>query len=294
MNFSIGDFQVHHLPCENFRLDGGAMFGVVPKILWERTNPPDELNRIQMTSNCLLITDGKVRIILETGLGSLKNKKFEMMYAIEGKSLDEVLSEKGFSPTEIDLVILSHLHFDHCGGAVRENREGHFSPAFPNAVYCVQKREIEAAMNSNERTKASYVRHTFEPLVVSGLLREFDGEAEVYPGISLIVAEGHSEGMQCTLVKSGDETLFFAADLFPLKEHVHLPVIMSYDLFPLKTLETKRRMLARALKEKWYTVFVHDKNTPFGYIEEKDGKYSVQALREKQAKKGDYGSDPRT
>ncbi len=294
MNFSIGDFQVYHLQCENFRLDGGAMFGVVPKVLWERTNPPDEKNRIQMTSNCILVTDGKVKIILETGLGSINNRKFSAMYAVEGKSVETVLGEKGFSADEIDYVILSHLHFDHCGGSVHESKEGSFLPAFPNAVYCAQKSEIEAAMNTNERTKASYVRHTFEPLVTSGLLREFNGAEEVYPGISLIVAEGHSEGMQCTLVKSGDAALFFSADLFPLKEHVHLPVIMSYDLFPLKTLETKRRILSLALAEKWCMVFAHDTDTPFGYIEEREGKYGVQPLKEKGIQRGDHGSDPRT
>lgn len=254
------------------------MFGVVPKTLWQRTNPSDDMNRIRMTSNCLLLTDGKVKIVLETGMGSKEGGKFENIYAVEGESIDKVLGARGIAAGEIDYVILSHLHFDHCGGAVRISGRGEYVPAFEKAIYFVQKKELEAALNSNERTRGSYLRHDFEPLQKAGQLRVLDGDSEIYPGISIFIAEGHTEGMQCTLVQSGDKKLFFSADLFPLEEHVSLPTIMSYDLFPLATLQTKKKILPRALREQWLMTFTHDPDIPFGYLEEKDGKIKVRPL----------------
>jgi len=262
--------------CEDFRLDGGAMFGIVPKVLWQRTNPSDDRNRIRMTSNCLLVTDGKVKIIFETGLGSQEDRKFVNIYAVTGESMDHMLKAKGVAAEEIDYVILSHLHFDHCGGAVRTGSKGDLVPTFPNAVYFIQKRELEAALNPNERTKGSYLKHTIEPLLKAGQVREIEGDSEIYPGISVFIAEGHTEGMQCSLIGNPHEKLFFSADLFPLKEHVNLPTIMSYDLFPLTTLQTKKKILPKALQEKWCMVFTHDPDTPFGFLEEKEKKIGIR------------------
>ncbi|MEW5806308.1 MAG: MBL fold metallo-hydrolase [Acidobacteriota bacterium] len=254
------------------------MFGIVPRTLWERTNPPDEKNRIKMTSNCLFITDGRIKALVEAGLGARKDSKFRDIYAVEGQSIDIKLAELGVDPEDIHVVILSHLHFDHCGGAVRiaGRKNGEFIPTFPKAIHFIQKKELDAAFNPNEKTRASYIRHNFEPLLKAKQVKRIDGDCEIYPGLSVFIADGHTEGMQCTLIEGSGKKLFFSADLFPLKAHINLPYIMSYDLFPLKTLETKKKIIPKAIGEKWLMTFAHDADTPFAHLEEEEGKVKVR------------------
>ncbi len=254
------------------------MFGIVPRILWEKTNPPDEQNRIKMTTNCLFITDGRTKILIETGLGSKENDKFRDIYGVKGDSIDKSLKIHGINPKDIHYVVLSHLHFDHCGGGVTLDSSGNFVPTFPNAVYLIQKKELEAALHPNEKTRRSYLQYNFEPLIKTGQLKSIAGNYEVYPGISLFPVEGHSEAMQCLKIEMGEKTLFYSADLFPLKEHIHLPTIMSYDLYPLKTLKSKKVILSEAMKGNWIIGFTHDIKTPFGTLKEDEGKIMVRKV----------------
>ncbi len=284
MALSKNPYSVHHIKSEDFRLDGGSMFGIVPRLLWETSNPPDEQNRIKMTTNCLLVTDGATNIIIETGMGSKEVGKFRDIYGVSGKSIDKVLQDIGVAAESIHHVILSHLHFDHCGGGVRRNHSGNFVPSFPNATYYVQSKELEAALHPNEKTRRSYLEYNFEPLRKAGQLKTVEGFFEVHPGVSLIPVEGHSEGMQCVKITIGERILFYSADLFPLKEHVHIPIIMSYDLYPLKTLNSKKALIPEAIREGWIMVFTHDLETPFGLLEEKDGKIGVRKVDMKEVR----------
>jgi glyoxylase-like metal-dependent hydrolase (beta-lactamase superfamily II) len=287
MVFLKNRFTIHHIKSEDFRLDGGSMFGIVPRILWEKSNPPDDQNRIRMTTNCILASDGKTNILIETGMGSKEDDKFRDIYRISGESIDQALQSRGIPPEDVHHVILSHLHFDHCGGAVKQDRSGNFVPSFPNASYYVQAKELEAALHPNEKTRRSYLKYNVEPLLKAGQLKTVEGTFELQPGISLIPVEGHSEGMHCVKIDMGERTLFYSADLFPLKEHVHVPVIMSYDLYPLKTLQTKKILIPEAVKGKWIMVFTHDLETPFGLLEEREGKISIQSVKMEEERVSD-------
>lgn len=280
MNSSKDPFTIHHVKSEDFNLDGGSMFGIVPRVLWEKTNPPDEQHRIKMTTHCLFVTDGKTKIIIETGMGSKEGEKFRDIYAVTGESIDKALQSIGISPEEIHYVVLSHLHFDHCGGGVRMDLSENYEPVFPNAVYLIQKKELDAALHPNEKTRRSYLSYNFEPLIKTKQLKTIDGHYELLPGIFLIPVEGHSEGMQCVKIVMSEKTFFFSADLFPLKEHIHFPTIMSYDLYPLKTLESKKTIIPEAVREKWIIAFTHDLATPFGTLEEHNGEIRVKEIKE--------------
>ncbi len=275
MVFSNNSYTIRHFKCEDFRLDGGSMFGIVPRVLWQKSNPPDEQNRIRMTTNCLMVSDGKENILIETGIGSKEDDKFREIYGISGKSIDQTLQDQGISPEDIHHVILSHLHFDHCGGAVRRDHSETFIPSFPNAAYYVQAKELEAALHPNEKTRKSYLKYNFEPLMKTGQLKTIEGTFELRHGISLIPVEGHSEGMHCVKIEMGKKTLFYSADLFPLKEHIHIPIIMSYDLYPMKTLQSKKSLIPKAVREGWIMIFTHDLVTPFGLLSEREGKITV-------------------
>jgi glyoxylase-like metal-dependent hydrolase (beta-lactamase superfamily II) len=256
---TIGSYKVSILETGDFRLDGGSMFGVVPKVLWNRTNPADEQNRIAMTMHVLLIEGGGRKILVDTGVGHKEKDSFLEIYAVDlsRHSLEGSLAARGIRPQDITDVILTHLHFDHCGGStVLEN--GRAVPLFPNARHYVQKRHLEHALNPTERDRASFFLHNYVPLREAGLLDLVDGDTELFPGIHLKVADGHTPAMQTVKIQSGDQTIWFAADVIPMSAHVPLPYIMGYDLFPLTTLEEKKRWLPQALSEKWILVYEHD------------------------------------
>ncbi len=267
-SLTIGPYKVHSLSTTRFGLDGGAMFGTVPKILWEKTNPSDDQNRIPMDCRCLLLESKEKKILIDTGLGGdfvekygeKLGPKFSKMYAVnsgERSGIESALIEKGIQTNEITDVILTHLHFDHAGGATK-SENGDLVPSFENATYYIQKKNLEAAKKPNLREKASYYSCNFEPLIKHNVLKILDGESEVFPNVSLTVSNGHTTGQQNVWVDDGVHSLLYCADLIPTATHVRLPWIMGYDLDPLLIIEEKRCELEKAFKKSTHLFFEHD------------------------------------
>lgn len=266
----LGRLRIHALQAGGQRLDGGAMFGVVPKPLWERRIPADERNRIQLGMRCFLVEHESGLLLIDTGAGNKESEKFHDIYGLENAGsggrtmLEDALWAAGFRTEDVRLVINSHLHFDHAGGNTYRDRDGEVRASFPNARYVVQRGEYEYANHTNERTAASYFPPNFEPVREAKLLDLIEGEQEVVRGIRVIPTPGHVPFHQSVLIESEGERAFFLADLVPTSAHLPLPWIMGYDVEPLVTLETKRRILARAAKESWLLLFEHDANVAWG------------------------------
>ena len=286
-SFAIGRLRCHLLDGGRQRLDGGAMFGVVPRPLWERRIPPDTDHRIPLALRCLLVEHDGGLVLVDTGIGNKEKKKFVEIYGVENAGragptrLEDALAEAGFAPEDVAWVVNTHLHFDHAGGNTHVVRDGGtrevgraIRRSFPNAQYVVQRGELEFAMQPNERTAASYLSPNFAPLAGDGSWHLVDGEAELLPGIRLVPTPGHVPYHQSVIVESGGETACYLADLVPTTAHLPLPWIMGYDLEPLVTLETKRRLLARAEAEGWMLLFEHDPEHGRGRVV-KDGKSYV-------------------
>ncbi|MEO8168010.1 MAG: MBL fold metallo-hydrolase [bacterium] len=255
----IGNYELYSIETGNFALDGGAMFGVVPKTLWEKAIPPDEKNRIPLAARALLLVGDGRKILIDDGNGSKFNDKLKSIYKIDDSRNDLIrsLSRRGVVPADITDVILTHLHFDHAGGSTyREN--GVVKPTFPNAKYYVQREHWEAANNPTERDKASFFPEDFMPLHEQGLLNFTEGEGEILPGITCRICNGHTTVLQAPLISDGKTSLLYVADLMPTIVHVQLPWIMAYDLRPLVTLEEKRRILNEAVDGNWTLFFEHD------------------------------------
>jgi glyoxylase-like metal-dependent hydrolase (beta-lactamase superfamily II) len=276
-SFTVGRLKVHAIQAGGQRLDGGAMFGVVPKPLWERRIQADERNRIQLGMRCLLVEHERGLVLIYNGAGNKENQKFHDIYGVENTGtggrtlLEDGLRSLGVNPGKIVLMIDTHLHFDHAGGNTFVNAEGTIAPTFPNARYVVQRGEYEWATHTNERTAASYFAHNFEPVVAAGLFDFANGETEVWPGIRLIPTPGHTPHHQSILLESDGAKVFYPADLSPTASHIPLPWIMGYDVEPLRTLETKKVMWRRAVDEEWLLLFEHDAFVTSGRIEA-DGK----------------------
>ena len=274
---TLGRLRLHALQAGGQKLDGGAMFGVVPKPLWERRIPADERNRIQLGMRCLLIEHESGLVLIDTGSGNKENAKFHDIYGIENAgangrtALEDALADLGHAPDDVRLVINTHLHFDHGGGNTWRNDGGEVLPSFPRARYVVQRGEYEYATHTNERTAASYFPANFEPLARAGVLELVDGEPEILPGVRVIPTPGHVPFHQGILIESAGERAFYLGDLVPTQAHLPLPWIMGYDVEPLVTLETKRRILRRAVAEEWLVIFEHDATTPWGRVND-DGK----------------------
>ena len=264
----IGNYTIQPIEYERFALDGGAMFGVVPKTLWNRTNPADEKNRIEMALRSLLIVgDGRV-ILIDAGIGTKWNPKFLEIYKIDFEKSNVVksLANAGFSPEEVTDVIVTHLHFDHIGGSTKiEN--GRIVPVFPNAKFHIQKKHWDWAIMPNERDRASFLKDDFVPLLDAGLVQFSDGEQEILPNISVLTVHGHTPSQQLPLISDGETTLLFAADLIPTSSHVPLPYVMAYDLDAIQTVKEKRKILTRAEAENWILFFEHDPYHVAGKIE---------------------------
>lgn len=270
----LGDYRIEIIPDTEFRLDGGAMFGVVPRVLWEKVCPPDDLNRIQMQTNCLFVETPTERILIETGMGEKWVEKQSKIYGVNrAKPLAETLFERtNYRPEDISIVVNTHLHFDHCGGNTIRNKSGETVPAFPNARYFVSRKEFEHAENPFERDRASYISDNWEALKTSGQLELKPNVYEVAEGITMTEMRGHNGSMQTVKIESGGETLYSFSDILPTTAHLPLPWIMGYDLFPLETLENKKRLLPLALKENWLCWFYHDFNAPLCRLREENGK----------------------
>lgn len=277
----IGRFEVHQLSDGIFRLDGGAMFGVVPKILWDKHEHADDKNRIGLALGCLLIkTPSGKNVLVDTGISSKydNNRKFKQIYEVNRPAtLRDGLKELGVLPKDIHLVINTHLHFDHAGGNTELDDNGKPAPQFSRAKHVVQKEEWEDAQHPHERNQASYLPENYEPLDGSGLLELVQGDYEIEPGLKVVQSGGHTRGHQCVLIESEGETAIFLGDLIPTRTHVPLPYIMGYDLYPVATLESKRKLLASAKENRWLLLFQHDPRQRSGYLAESDGKTVVVA-----------------
>ena len=279
----LGAWRIHAIQAGGQRLDGGAMFGVVPKPLWERRIAPDERNRIQLGMRCLLIEHDIGPVLIDTGAGNKESDKFYDIYGIENRGapgptrLEDGLRQLGFAVDDVVMVINSHLHFDHAGGNTTRDASGAVRATFPKARYVVQTGEYEYATHTNERTAASYFAPTFVPLRESGVFDLVDGEREIIPGIRAIPTPGHTPHHHGLLIESRSERAFYIADLVPTTAHLPLPWIMGYDVEPLVTLETKRRMLKRAVDEDWLVVFEHDATTPWSKIQHDGKAYTLRS-----------------
>jgi len=260
---TIGPYRIRTLEAGDFKLDGGAMFGVVPKPLWSRTNPSDELNRIEMTTRCLLIESDERKILVDAGIGDKETAKFNQIFAVDysQNTLEQSLKACGLTPEDVTDLIFTHLHFDHAGGSTRLDGSA-AAPMFPNARHFVQKTQFEHALTRNERDRASYLDHNYMPIREAGLMELVEGDAELLPGVHVLTSEGHTPGLQTVLVTDGTTGIWYPADLLPLASHIPMPYIMGYDLAPLVTLRDKKRYLPRALEEEWILAFEHDAHCP--------------------------------
>lgn len=264
-----------------FRLDGGAMFGVVPKVFWQKCCEADELNRIPLSLTCLLIRAQGKNILVDTGLGSKEDDKFQRMFAVERTpTLLDSLKRLGLGREDIHVVINTHLHFDHAGGNTMKEEDGTIVPTFPNARYFIQHGEFEDAARANERTKASYRRDNFTPIAHVNQWEFLHGDTELLPGITAIVTAGHTRCHQGVKIESEGKVAFFLGDLIPTVSHLPLPYIMGYDLFPIQTLETKRWVLDRAFEQQWLLFFEHDPLIQAGHVHrDQEGKYFLREVK---------------
>jgi len=276
----FGNYRVEVIPDCEFRLDGGAMFGVVPRNLWARVNPPDDQNRIRMNMNCLFIEADGERILIDTGIGEKWSDKHRAMYGINRtRSFDESLKAiAGVAATDITIVINTHLHFDHAGGNSIRNDSGEAAPAFPNARYFISQAEYEHAESPTERDRASYFPENWQPMKETGQLELKASNYEVVPGLTMETHAGHNRSMQCPRLARDGKVLFGFADLVPTRAHVPYAWVMGYDLYPVETVEAKKKLLPQAAQENWTCLFYHDPDQAFGRIVEEDGKLRVKSI----------------
>lgn len=255
----FGDYECFSVEMGRFFLDGGAMFGIVPRVLWERKIPANEKNLIPMHARSLLIQGKEKNILIDTGLGSKSSEKMIKIYGIDEDStdIDKSLSKYGLTRHDITDVIITHLHFDHTGGStcIKNNRT---VPTFQNATYYIQKKQWETANNPSVRDRASYMKENFMPLEEAGVLKLIDGPTEIFKGIDLIITGGHTPGQQHPLIKGETGCLFYCADFIPTSAHLPVPWNMAYDNYPMVLIEEKKKLLSRALKENWILFFEHD------------------------------------
>jgi glyoxylase-like metal-dependent hydrolase (beta-lactamase superfamily II) len=263
----IGDIEVIRLLDGTFRVDGGAMFGVVPRTLWAKRAVPDGENRITLALNCFLIRTPEATILLDTGVGPDVGRRYVDFYSFErNPGLFGLLAGLGLQPSAVDIVVNSHLHFDHCGGNTLRTADGGWAPAFPKARYVVQRGEWEQALQPVERDKPSYIPARLKPLGSPGALSLIEGDAPVAPGVEAVLVPGHTAFHQGVKVVSGGRTFFYLGDAVPTAAHIDLPYIMSYDLYPVDTFNNKKALLARAAEEGWVVAFGHDLSHPFGAL----------------------------
>ncbi len=274
---TLGDFELTIVSDGTYFLDGGAFFGVVPKTMWSKKVKPDEQNRLDAGLNSLLVRTGKKNILIETGIGNKLSEKMVQIYKQPAKLLDN-LHTAGVAPEEIDIVINTHLHFDHCGwNTVRH--DGKIAPTFPRAKYYAPEGEWQYARHPSERDAISFISENYDPLVESGQMTLLRGSEEILPGISVKTFPGHTAHMQAVIVSSGGLTACYISDLIPTSVHINITWGMAFDLYPLETIESRKKYYAQAIPERWLTVFTHDDQAPWGYVEPGErGKLALKKL----------------
>lgn len=259
MPLQLGNMKVHAVSDGTLALDGGAMFGVVPRALWERRFTPDDRNRITLAMRCMLIETSGRRILVDDGIGTRWDGKHRAMYGIDHSAggMDAALAKCGFTRGDITDVVLTHLHFDHAGGTASED-SGELRLSFPNATYHLQRRHWKWAHHPSEKDAGSFRRDDFVLLEKSGRLHLLEGPTELYAGVHLFVSEGHTVGLQLVRLEADDKALVFCGDLIPTTAHLHAPWVAAYDLYPLTSIEEKKQILAQAIEERWYLFLEHD------------------------------------
>ena len=263
---TVGDFEITVLSDGTYELDGGAFFGVVPKVLWEKRIQADARNMLKVGTNSLLIRDGKQTVLVETGIGSKLSEKQRAIHKNQ-VLLMKSFEEAGASPDEVDIVINTHLHFDHCGWNTHYGRNGKAVATFPRARYFAQKGEVEHAHEQHERDRVSYLTDNYDPLIANGQMTLVEGDAQIAPGISVKVFAGHTRDLQAVIVRSGGETLCYPSDLIPTSNHLDPTWVMGYDLYPLTSIANRHRFYSEAVPGKWLVAFTHDHETPLAYVE---------------------------
>jgi glyoxylase-like metal-dependent hydrolase (beta-lactamase superfamily II) len=264
---TLGDFELTAVSDGTYPLDGGAFFGVVPKIIWSTKVTADEDNFVSAGLNSVVVRTGRETVLIETGIG---NKLTDPMVKIYGQPAELLgnLEAAGISPEDVDIVINTHLHFDHCGWNTVRRGDGVIS-TFSKAKYYVQRGEWEHA-HAGERDGVSYLSKNYDPLVESGQMQLLEGDQEIVPGISVRVFPGHTRDMQAVIISSGGQTACYISDLIPTTAHLDLNYVMGFDLYPLQTIESRKRYYAQSIPEKWLTMFTHDPNVPWAYVEKNE------------------------
>jgi glyoxylase-like metal-dependent hydrolase (beta-lactamase superfamily II) len=263
----VGDFELTICSDGTYMLDGGAMFGVVPKPLWERRAPADEKNRILLGANTVIVRTGRHTVAIETGLGAKLPPKLREIYGASER-LPQSLEAAGVRAEEVDIVINTHLHFDHCGWNTRRDDAGRIVPTFPNARYFAHRGEVEHGHKQLERDAVSYISDNYDPLIESGQMTLIEGEGrEIVPGISCEVFPGHTAQLMAVHVESAGQHACYVSDLIPTSAHLDVTWVMGYDLFPLTCIEQRKRFYSRAIPEQWLILFTHDHHFPMGRVE---------------------------
>ena len=272
---TLGDFELTVLSDGFYISDGGAFFGVVPKVLWQRKVKADEQNRIFAGLNSVLVRTGKQNILIETGIGNKLSDKMKTFYEPKEELLKN-LHAAGAAPEDIDIVINSHLHFDHCGWNT-VYKDGRAVATFPKARYYVQEGEWKHASLQLERDRVSYISDNYDPLISSGQMKLLNGAAEIAPGISVAVYPGHTRNLQAIFIRSGGQTACYISDLIPTTWHLDITWVMAYDLFPLETIENRKKYYKEALPLNWLTIFTHDPDIPWAHLENINGKIAIKS-----------------
>jgi glyoxylase-like metal-dependent hydrolase (beta-lactamase superfamily II) len=264
----FGNFEIFSIVENSFKIDGGAMFGVVPKIIWERLVPSDEFNRVKLDLNLLLVKTKEENVLIDAGMGDALSEKHKKIYGVEKPSeLERKFSEINLTPEDVDLVILTHLHADHAGGVVKMDESGKKAPRFPNARHIIQIKEWNDAMSPDERTSATYLTENFKLLKEHDLLELVDGEDEVAKGIKVKSTGGHTPGHQVVFIEDENNKILWPGDIIPTASHLKIPYVASVDLFPLETMTQKRKFLDMCINEGWFLAFDHDVNIKVGKLE---------------------------
>jgi glyoxylase-like metal-dependent hydrolase (beta-lactamase superfamily II) len=275
---TLGDFELMMLSDGGYFLDGGAMFGVVPKVLWSKKFAPDELNRLRLGLNTLIVRTGEKTIVIETGIGNKLPEKSVKIFGNE-MLLMKQFEEAGVDPAEVDIVINTHLHFDHCGWNTIRKTDGTIAPTFPRAKYYMQRGELAHAHEQHERDRVSYLTDNYDPLVQNGQAVILDGDSEIVPGISVQLYPGHTAFHMAVILESNGKRACYVGDLIPTSAHLQPTWVMGYDLDPIACIDNRHRFYRDAIPEHWLVIFTHDPKVPWAYVaKDGDGKYAIENL----------------